>query len=378
MNLTRQFTDFFESEKAGGIILICCTVVSLVLANSAVGAGYKGLWESSISGIPVSLLINDGLMAVFFLMIGLELERELYTGELSDWRSASLPVVAAMGGMLVPSAIYLIFNFGSIYHRGAGIPMATDIAFAVGIISLLGNKVPSTLKVFLIALAVIDDLGAVLVIAIFYTGSFSLIHLLIALAIFGFLLALNRFRVDNLFVYLTGGLALWYFIHESGIHATISGILLAFAIPFRRGAADSPSNRLLHVLHKPVAFFVLPLFALSNTGIELTRDHFGSLTEPYAFGILAGLVIGKPLGILLFTSIAHFSGISPLPRDLNWCSLTGAGFLAGIGFTMSIFITLLAFTEPYLVSNAKLAILIGSAMAGIAGFSILKYGVRKC
>jgi NhaA family Na+:H+ antiporter len=372
MKLTKQFTEFFESEKAGGLLLIGCTVASLFLANSPWSGEYMALWHASLGGVSAGFLINDGLMAIFFLMIGLELEREVYIGELSDLKNASLPMFAAIGGMVFPAAIYLLFNFGTPTQNGAGIPMATDIAFAVGIMSLLGNRVPASLKVFLIALAVIDDLGAILVIAIFYTASLSVTYLAVALAIFAVLLIINKRGVDNLIPYVIGGIAMWYFIHHSGIHATITGVLLAFAIPFRGGIDESPSTRLLHFLHKPVAFIVLPLFALSNTGIPLGGDILGPLRDSYGIGILGGLIIGKPLGIVLFALLAAKLKISSLPDDITWGSVTGAGFLAGIGFTMSIFITLLAFDDTSLINGAKLAVLVASLVAGVTGYFILK------
>lgn len=371
MKLTRKFIDFVESEKSGGLILLCCTIASLILANLS-GEAYNKIWHQGFSGFSVHFLINDGLMAVFFLMIGLELEREVFIGELSDLKSASLPAIAAIGGMLVPASLYLMFNFGTPYSGGAGIPMATDIAFAVGIISLVGKRVPASLKVFLIALAVIDDLGAILVIAIFYTSSISVTNLAVALTIFAILLILNKLRVDNLVPYIIGGLLMWHFMHLSGIHATITGVLLAFAIPFRGGISESPSTRLLHFLHKPVAFIILPLFALANTGIQIGSEIFGIFTSTYSLGIMAGLIFGKPIGIVLFSWIAYKLGISSLPSDIRWSSLTGAGFLAGIGFTMSIFITMLAFSDQTLINNAKLVVLVGSAIAGIVGFLVLR------
>jgi NhaA family Na+:H+ antiporter len=307
-------------------------------------------------------------MTVFFLLIGLELEREIYHGELSDFKNASLPVIAALGGMVVPAGLFILLNMGTGMMSGAGIPMATDIAFAVGILSLLGNRVPPSLKVFLIALAVVDDLGAIMIIAIFYTASLSFTSLFIALAIFGLLIVLNRMKVHNLIPYIIAGPAMWYFMLNSGVHATITGVLLAFAIPFGDGKEKSPSFILQHFLHKPVAFFILPLFAVANTCIPLAGNIQGGLSQSYSLGIIAGLAVGKPLGILLFSFIAVALGLCILPDGLNWKRITGAGFLGGIGFTMSIFITLLAFQDPDIVNNSKIAILAASLISGITGF----------
>ncbi len=265
-----------------------------------------------------------------------------------------------------------MLNFGTDTQAGAGIPMATDIAFAIGILSLLGNRVPTSLKIFLTALAVMDDLGAILVIAIFYTTSIAFVNLFIALGVFGFLLILNRLKVHNLIPYLIGGVVMWYFMLHSGVHATITGVLLAFAIPFGNGGEKSPSYILQHFLHKPVAFFILPLFAIANTCIAVGDSWQSSLGQTNSLGIIAGLVIGKPLGIWLFSFIGVGLGLCTLPTDLKWKNIIGAGFLGGIGFTMSIFIALLAFDNEDIVNNSKIAILIASLMAGTIGFILLK------
>ena len=375
MKLTRLFNDFFDSEKAGGLILVFATVLSLGLANSA-WTGYINFWHFDLGGHSIVYWINDGLMTIFFLLIGLELEREIYHGELSDIKTASLPLVGAIGGMLVPAGLYLLFNFGRDTQPGAGIPMATDIAFAIGILSLLGNRVPISLKIFLTALAVIDDLGAIIIIAIFYTTSIAYLNLFIALGIFGFLLILNRLKVHNLIPYLIGGVAMWYFMLHSGVHATITGVLLAFAIPFGKGEEKSPSFILQHLLHKPVAFFILPLFAMANTCISIGNNFQSSLGQPGSLGIIAGLLIGKPLGIWLFSFIGVGLGLCILPTDLKWKNIIGAGFLGGIGFTMSIFITLLAFDNADQVNGSKIAILIASIIAGTIGFLWLKMTLK--
>jgi len=377
MKLTRLYNVFFESEKAGGLILIFVTVISLMLANSTYQVDYIRFWHYEFSGHSLTHWINDGLMTIFFLLIGLELEREIYQGELSELKNASLPIFGALGGMLVPAGIYLLFNFGTNNQSGAGIPMATDIAFAVGILSLLGNKVPTSLKVFLTALAVIDDLGAIIVIAIFYTNSLVFTNLFIALGIFGLLIILNRMKIYNLIPYLIGGVAMWYFMFNSGIHATITGVLLAFAIPFGHGKLKSPSNIVLHFLHKPVAFLILPIFALANTCISINGQWANGLGQESSLGIISGLVIGKPLGIWLFSFIGVGLGICKLPDDLRWNNIVGAGLLGGIGFTMSIFITILAFDDSVTIDNSKIAILIASAIAGTLGFLYLKLTLKK-
>ena len=377
MKITKLFRDFFESEKVGGLILIGCTLLSLFLANSNFSENYIHFWHTDINGHSLEHWINDGLMAIFFLLIGLELEREVYIGELSDLKKATLPIFAALGGMIVPALLYLSLNFGTETQSGAGIPMATDIAFALGILSLLGNKVPTSLKVFLTALAVIDDLGAILVIAIFYTNDLNLLNLGIALGIFGVLLIMNRLKVRNLIPYLLLGIAMWYFMLNSGVHATISGVLLAFAIPFGNGDKKSTSYLLQHWLHKPVAFIILPIFALANTAIIINSDWHYALTHHYTIGIALGLIVGKFLGISIFSYAAVKSKICQLPEDLNWKSIFGVSFLGGIGFTMSIFITLLAFNDDEHISNAKIMILISSLVAGLIGYLLLKNILNK-
>lgn len=377
MEITKLFTKFFESEKAGGLILVLVTIVSLCLANSHLQTQYIAFWQHPLGTHSIVDWINDGLMAIFFLLIGLELEREIYQGELSDIKSASLPIVGALGGMLIPAGIFMLFNFGTATQAGAGIPMATDIAFAVGILSLLGNRVPTSLKVFLTALAVIDDLGAIFVIAIFYTKTISFTNLFIALGIWVVLLVFNRMKVRNLIPYLIGGVVMWYFMMHSGIHATITGVLVAFAIPFGNGDEKSSSYILQDVLHKPVAFFILPLFALANTSIAIHGSIGDSILQPNSLGILFGLILGKPLGIWLFSFIGVGLGLCSLPNDLKWKNIIGAGFLGGIGFTMSIFITLLAFDDLEVINHSKIAILVASLIAGSIGFVTLKLTLKS-
>ena len=377
MRATKLFKEFFESEKAGGIVLVVCTIISMILANSGFRESYLGFWNTPVAGHGLGHWINDGLMSIFFLLIGLELEREIYIGELSQLKNALLPISAAVGGMIFPAAIFLFFNWGTPGQPGAGIPMATDIAFALGILSLLGNKVPTSLKVFLTALAVIDDLGAIIVIAIFYTKSIAWTYLLIAIAIWLGLLILNRLKVHNLIPYIVGGIVMWYCMLNSGVHATITGVLLAFAIPFGNGDENSSSYMLQHRLHRPVAFIILPLFALANTAVMINADWQQSLTEPIGAGILGGLIAGKPIGIMVISFIAVKLGICNLPSDIGWKHILGAGLLAGIGFTMSIFITLLAFDNDVFINNAKFLILIASFVSGLLGFLWLQQAFKN-
>jgi len=377
MRITKVFKAFFESEKAGGLILIACTALSLWLANSALGEDYHHLWQHQLGSHSIEHWINDGLMAIFFLLIGLELQREVYIGELSKLKDALLPIFGALGGMLVPAAIFLFFNFGTTTQSGAGIPMATDIAFALGILSLLGSRVPTSLKIFLTALAVIDDLGAILIIAIFYTKTLIWSNLFAAVGIFSLLLILNKLKVKNLIPYLIGGVIMWYFMLNSGVHATITGVLLAFTIPFGKKGEKSASSTLQNVLHNPVAFFILPIFALANTAIVLDSDLGQILTQNYSIGIALGLILGKPLGIFLITFLGVSFNVCKLPYDLNWKTIFGVGILGGIGFTMSIFITLLAFDNSTIINNAKFVILLSSFIAGIVGFIVLKFTLKK-
>ncbi|MBK7626931.1 MAG: Na+/H+ antiporter NhaA [Bacteroidales bacterium] len=377
MRLTKLYKEFFSSEKAGGLMLILATVISLLLANSSLQDSYVSLWKYEFSGHSMVHWINDGLMTIFFLLIGLELEREIYKGELSSFKNASLPIFGAIGGMLIPAAIFLLFNYGKDTQSGAGIPTATDIAFAIGIISLLGNRVPATLKIFLTALAVIDDLGAIIIIALFYTASVSFIYLILALTVFVVLLGFNKLKINNLVLYLIGGILMWFFMSRSGVHPTITGVLLAFTIPFGDGLEKSPSYILQHMLHKPVAFLIIPLFALANTGITIGSDLIAGLGNDYSLGIIAGLIVGKPLGIWLFSVIGVSLGLCSLPSDVKWTNILGIGFLGGIGFTMSIFICLLAFDNQRMIDTAKIAILAGSLLAGIFGLIILKLTLKS-
>lgn len=378
--LTKIFVEFFESKKASGIILIFCTVTSIFIANSYFGKAYLAFWHTKVGFEIADAIsfkysfehwINDGLMSIFFLLIGLEIERELYDGELSNPKNASLPIIAAVGGMATPVLFHFLLNRGTETLSGAAIPMATDIAFALGVLSLLGDRVPVSLKIFLAALAIIDDLGAIIIIALFYPGDISLPYLVLALGIFAGLLILNRTGVPWLPLYLVPGFFMWYFMLKSGVHATIAGVLLAFAIPYGRDDKISPSHKLQRFLHKPVAFIIMPLFALANTGIAPTGNWIQDLTTPNSLGIFAGLFAGKPLGITLFSLLAVKMGLCQLPSGVFWKHIIGVGFLGGIGFTMSIFITLLALSNPEIVQSSKISILASSLLAGTVGFLIL-------
>jgi NhaA family Na+:H+ antiporter len=380
LKLTAAFKQFYENKSSVGILLIICTAVSLIIANSPLKQMYHHILEADLSvkiwkiDLPFSLemWVNDGLMAIFFFLVGLEIKRELIVGELSSFRKASLPISAAIGGMLVPAVIYSIFNFGTDTASGWGIPMATDIAFAIGILSLVGNKVPVSLKVFLTALAVVDDLGAILVIAVFYTDNLSFYFLMAGFAIFAIMLILNKLNNNNMAIYIILSLILWYFIYQSGIHATISGVLAALAIPFKKRLNKSLLHKMEHALVNPVNFGIIPLFALVNTAIPIEGDFLVTLQTLTFSGIAFGLIIGKPIGILGFAILSVRAGISSLPIDVKGRHLLGSGFLGGIGFTMSIFISMLAFTDVQLINIAKISVLIASLIAGIIGYFVLK------
>ena len=372
ITLSNTFNRFFDSEKSSGILLIVFTLVSILLANSAIGHEYLSFWQTHVAGLSLEYWINDGLMAIFFLLIGLELEREVYVGELSNLKNALLPIFAAIGGMLVPALIHYSLNHSMSTQNGIGIPMATDIAFALGVLALLGKRIPVSLKVFVVAFAVIDDLGAIVLIAVFYTAKFSVSYLLVALLVWSVLILLNRlFRVMSLLPYIIGGILMWFFMLKSGIHATVAGIMLAFAIPFSVKDDDykSPSYKLEHFLHKPVAFIILPIFALANTGITIEAGWVNGLMSANSLGIMLGLILGKSLGVGLLCFVAVITGICRLPADLKWLHIVGAGILGGIGFTMSIFITNLAFpARVETINAAKMAILLASLSAGVLGF----------
>ncbi|MCK9163284.1 MAG: Na+/H+ antiporter NhaA [Bacteroidales bacterium] len=377
MKIKNLLNYFFHSNKIAGLLLIATTILSLTIANSTLGNSYIDMWHTNFLGRDLHFWVNDVLMSIFFLLIGLELERELYVGELSNIKDALLPLFAAIGGMLVPALFYLFFNSTSGFSSGFGIVMATDIAFAIGILSLLGKRVPVSLKIFLIALAIFDDLGAILIIAIFYSNELIISNILIALGIFLILLFLNYKKVRNLIPFIIGGIIMWYFVYLSGIHPTIAGILLAFTIPFSRKKTLSCSTLLEDFLHIPVFYFIIPLFALANTAININGNFGDVISEPYSIGIIIGLLFGKPIGIFLFSWIGVRAKVFKLPSGLNFKHILSVGFLGGIGFTMSIFITLLAFKNPEIQNNAKIAILIASISAAIISLIMLRITLKK-
>ena len=363
-----------------------CVGLSLMIANSSMGEAFQELLNQKIGteifhlNYPLSIWINDGLMAIFFLLVGLEIKREIIEGELSTVKSASLPIVAAVGGMLVPALIFHLFNQGTDYAKGWAIPMATDIAFSLAIISMLGRKVPLSLKIFLAALAIVDDLGAILVIAIFYTDQIHWNYIALSGLMVAILAILNFLNFKKHVFYLIPGVFLWYFMHHSGIHATIAGVLLAFTIPTNISTTEiSPLEKLEQKLHLPVNFLIMPLFALANTNIKFKEGMVDGLFSNFGYGIILGLILGKIIGINLFSWIFIKLKISSLPDKSSWSQMLGAGLLAGIGFTMSIFIALLSFkNHPEIQDEAKFAILVASVIAGISGYSLLKFvGKRR-
>lgn len=377
--LLSPLREFLKDSRSVGITLICCTLASLILTNSTWGPSFLHFWEQELHmpapeiHLPHTPLhiINDFLMAVFFLLVGLEIKRELMVGELAHWKQALLPGIGALGGMIVPAGIYLLWCSGSPFSRGWGIPMATDIAFSLGILSLLGKRAPVQLRIFLTALAIIDDLGGILTIAIFYASSINWLYLGMAGIVLSFLVFMNLFRVRQYYVFFMLGLLLWYFVYNSGIHATVAGVLLAFCIPLHR------VEQIEHALHDPVNFVILPLFALANTAIVLPDDYGSVLHSPLHHGIFTGLLLGKPLGIALFSFIAVKLRLASLPDHVRWKQLIGAGLIAGIGFTMSIFMATLAFDGHELQLTAKIGILHASLLAGILGYLTLRLINRK-
>jgi len=420
---------FLKLQASGGIVLMATALIALVWANSAWADSYNHLWEKEVAitvgghGLSMHLLhwINDALMAIFFFVVGLEIKREIRVGELSTMSKASLPIMAALGGMLVPAFIYILINMNGEGMRGWGIPMATDIAFALGVLALLGKRVPLSLKIFLTALAIIDDIGAVLVIAMFYTAELHTGGLVAMAVITLILFAMNRIGVRNPIGYLIPAVCLWFAVHESGLHATIAGVIVAFMVPARAvidskifldssrellddfeklGVSDkvevatekqlgvihslhmymeyleSPLQRLEHAHHYAVTFLIVPIFALANAGvvIDLRADF---LTHGITLGVFLGLLVGKQLGIFLFSWLAVRFGISKKPDDVSWLQIYGVGWLAGIGFTMSLFVTGLAFEDPLFIKMSKVGILFASLLAGLIGYLILYYTLKK-
>lgn len=424
-DIVNPLNRFVKTEAFSGIVLIIIAIMALVIANSDLSQVYFELFQKKLSfsmegftiDKPILLWINDGLMAVFFLLVGLEIKRETINGELSSFKKASLPAFAALGGMIIPALFYEIFNYNHDGWPGWGIPMATDIAFALGVLMLLGKRVPVALKLFLTALAIVDDLGAVIVIAVFYTSEIATGPMIWAIALFTVLMILNYFKVYRISIYLFIGALLWIALLKSGVHATIAGVLMAIAIPARAKEpvdecirsnetilkklkdektdpddpgkmkklvnaifsiedncthAVSPLLRLEHSLHGWVAYFIIPVFAFANAGIRFDPGLLSEITNPIAIGVMAGLILGKPAGITLFTWFAVKTNLATLPEDVSWKHIVGVGCLGGIGFTMSIFIDTLAFSDyQEYIEIAKMAILFSSLIAGIIGFTIL-------
>jgi NhaA family Na+:H+ antiporter len=368
----RSFQRFFKAEASAGILLMAATVVAFVWANSGWSDLYFQFWEIPIGALVLTKTlhhwINDGLMSIFFLVVGLEIKREMIAGQLASIRRAALPIVAAIGGMLVPAAFYLLFNTSDPQSRGWGIPMATDIAFSLGVLALLGSRIPVALKVFLSAFAIVDDIGAVLVIAFFYTQQLSLIMLVFGMVVVIVLFLLNRLNVLSLTPYLLIGLLLWFFILKSGVHATIAGVLTAMLIP------SAKIEKLEDSLHTAVAFVIVPLFALANAGVSLQGVTLSLLSHPVFLGIVIGLVLGKQLGVFFASFLSVKTSMASLPEDVRWRHVYGAGWLGGIGFTMSIFISDLAFQGSELLPICKLAILCASLISAIGGWIVLKRG----
>ena len=379
---------FLQLEAASGIILFFTAVLALILANSPWSEIYFSFLDIPVQfrvgsldvHKPLLLWINDGLMAIFFLLVGMEIKREALEGSLSSMRQAGLPVIAAIGGMIVPAAMFsFIINDAPQFMAGWAIPMATDIAFALGVLSLLSGRVPLSLKVFLLALAIIDDLGAIMVIALFYTAELHTIPLLFAVALSAMLLMLNRSRVMLLTPYLIVGALLWLAVLKSGVHATISGVILGFAIPHIRGAAHTPLRQLEHQLHPWSSYFILPFFAFANAGLSFTGLSWTDLGSGLPLAIIVGLFIGKPLGVMLVSWLAVKAKLAILPENVGWQQLFGLSVLCGIGFTMSIFIGGLAFgTASEAFASSRLGILFGSLIAAVFGYILLRNATRTC
>ena len=388
--LVRPFQEFARLEAFGGILLIGCTVVALVWANSPWGASYFSLWHTDLTfgfagkllSEPLHFWINDGLMALFFLLVGLEIKRETLIGELASFRKAALPIAAALGGMVVPAGLYVLFNHGGPGASGWGIPMATDIAFALGVLALLGDRVPTSLRVFLAALAIVDDIGAVLIIAFFYTEQISWISLGVGSLFFLALIAANRAGARHPLIYAILGVGLWLAFVQSGVHPTVAGVLLAMTIPARQGATldlrardwarvDSPMLRFEHALIPWITHVIMPVFALANAGVVLGTGAAKSLVDPISLGVICGLVLGKPIGIVLFSWLATQSRVATMLDGVSWRQIVGVGMLGGIGFTMSLFIANLAFGTAPPLEMAKVSILAASVISGLTGALVL-------
>jgi NhaA family Na+:H+ antiporter len=379
MKIIPSIKFFIKDSRAIGALLICCTAISLFASNAVHNNIYSAFWTNKFA-LPFTLihfpatlqhLINDLLMSVFFFFAGLEIKREILTGELNTFKKSLMPVISAAGGMLLPAVIYLAWCHNGDNFMGWGIPMATDIAFSLGVLSLLGKRALLSMRIFLTAIAIIDDMGGILTIAVFYAGHLQWIYLLLAAITVVVLLTFNFLKVTYIPLYLFAGIFLWYFIYNSGIHATIAGVMLAFTIP------SSRIDTLERILRVPVNFIILPLFALANTAIALPGNVLSIMTSQVYYGIFTGLFLGKPLGIFLATYIAVKTKIADMPSNMTMKQVLGTGILAGIGFTVSIFITALAFTDPVTQTTAKLAVIFASLSSGIAGYCYLRFTRKK-
>jgi NhaA family Na+:H+ antiporter len=390
-NSNSALRAFLASEAAGGILLMAAAALAMIVANSPIAAGYNQLIHavtgpeltSKLGPMTVHLWINDGLMAIFFLLVGLEIKREFVDGHLSTWADRTLPMIAAAAGMVVPAIIYLSIAGGDpALHRGWAIPAATDIAFAIGVLALLGSRAPASLKLFLTTVAIVDDMGAVAIIALFYTAELNMAALVAAGAIWIAMMVLNRMRVNALSPYLILAALLWYATLLSGVHATIAGVMAAFAIPFRRTLAspdahDSALHRLEHALVKPVAFFIVPIFGFANAGVSLEGTSFAALAAPLPLGIAMGLFLGKQLGIFTSVWVSVKLGLAVRPANASWLQVYGVALLCGIGFTMSLFIGGLAFTGPEQADDVKIGVLMGSVLSAILGYAILRLAAPR-
>ena len=387
-SLLANMREFLRLESAGGVLLLIAAVIALLIANSPLAGYYEVFLDTPVIvqvgqlaiDKPLLLWVNDGLMAIFFFLIGLEIKREFMEGELSSMDQVILPGLGALGGMLVPAAIYAYLNWGdSVALDGWAIPVATDIAFALALLAAFGARVPTSLKVFLLTLAIFDDLAAIIIIAIFYSEDLSLVALGVAATGFAIAIAMNRFGVTRTTTYAMLGVVVWVAVLKSGVHATLAGVLIALCVPMRDGEGHSPLRSLEHDLHGPVAFAILPLFAFVNAGLSFSGVSLADLSHPVTTGIVAGLVLGKPLGILAFVGLGVATGLATLPKDINWAQLLGVSFVCGIGFTMSLFIAGLAFEHGSgaYYSGDKLGILLGSIIAAGLGFAVLQMALPR-
>ncbi|MCX6152930.1 MAG: Na+/H+ antiporter NhaA [Candidatus Kapabacteria bacterium] len=373
------FRKFFTSEQSGGLILLICTAISLIIANSQLSSAYAEFFEIKLGPTLMGFVfqktihtwINEGLMAVFFLLIGLEIKREMISGELSSYQKAILPVISAVGGMIMPAFLFFIVNHNKPTVSGWGIPTATDIAFSLAVLSLI-KGIPKSIRIFLVALAVADDIGAIILIGVFYTSSFNLLYCALSLLVFAILFIINKLKVKNIVYYLALGLILWLVVMFSGIHSTIAGVLLAFTIPYEKGNRNSILHKIENFLFKPVAYIILPLFALANTGIEIQNSFFNLIKSPVSIGIIIGLCLGKPLGIVSAIYISFKCKISPLPTNTSFLNLIALGFICGIGYTMSIFISTIAFSNHVFINESKITVLIASVISASIGLILFK------